>query len=84
MYIEAVGLDTFPDDDQYYCKSFAVPKDWLIDILHRLDDKNERRYIDYGKGILQNFLCNYVWEETLLIYSLAKSEDKLLCEKEEG
>ena len=74
-----VGLCTFPDDDKDYCKYFEVPKDWLIDILERLDDMNERKGTD-----LENFLNNYVWDETWFIYLLAKDKGKLTMEKEEA
>lgn len=74
-----VGLCTFPDDDKDYCKYFEVPKDWLIDILERIDNMNEQK----GVG-LEEFLDNYIWDETWFIYILAKDKGKLIFEKEES
>lgn len=73
-----VGLCTFPDDDKDYCKYFEVHEDWLIDILERLDNMNEQKGVD-----LEEFLDNYVWDETWFIYELAKDKGKLIMEKEE-
>lgn len=74
-----VGLCTFPDDDKDYCKYFEVHEDWLIDILERLDNMNERKGVD-----LEEFLDNYVWDETWFIYNLAKGNGMLIMEKEEA
>lgn len=74
-----VGLCTFPDDDKDYCKYFEVSKEWLIDILERLDNMNERKGVN-----LEEFLDNYVWDETWFIYELAKDKGKLIVEKEEA
>lgn len=73
--VEAVELDTFPDSDEYYSKVFTVPKDWLLNIMDRLDEKNERKGVN-----LENFLQNYVWDETWFIYLQAKAEGKLIRE----
>lgn len=71
-------LCTFPDDDRDYCKVFSVPTEWLLDFLEKLDTFNE------GKGVdLQNFLYNYFWDETRIIYLQAKEEGRLLSETEE-
>ena len=45
----------------------------------RLDNMNERKGVD-----LENFLDNYVWDETWFIYELAKAKGKLIMEQEEG
>lgn len=74
-----VGLCTFPDDDKDYCKYFEVSKTWLIDILESLDNMNERKGVD-----LEEFLDNYIWDETWFIYELAKDKGKLIAEKEEA
>lgn len=74
--IEAVELETFPDEDKYHRKWFAVPKDWLIDLLERMDQLNERKGVN-----LENFLDNYIWEETMVIYEQAESEKKILREE---
>lgn len=76
--IKEIELCTFPDDDKDYCKVFSVPKDWLLDILERLDDKNERKGVD-----LENFLENYVWDETWFIYLQAKAEGNLIREEKQ-
>jgi hypothetical protein len=73
-----IGLCTFPDDDKDYCKYFEVPKNWLIDILEKIDNMNEQKGVD-----LEEFLNNYVWDETWFIYELAKDKCKLIMEKEE-
>ena len=74
-----VGLCTFPNDDKDYCKYFEVSENWLIDILESLDSKNERKGVD-----LEEFLDNYIWDETWFIYELAKNNSKLIMEKEEA
>ena len=53
-----------------------MDKDWLIDILERLDSQNERRGVD-----MENFLDNYCWDETWFIYELAKEKGKILGEE---
>lgn len=73
-----VDLCTFPDDDKDYCKNFSVPKDWLIDILERLDSFNERKGVD-----LENFFDNYIWDETWFIYLEAKATNNLISEEEQ-
>lgn len=74
--MKSIGLCTFPDDDRDYCKYFEVPKDWLIDVWEKWN--NNKRYID-----LEEFLDNYVWDETWFIYNLAKGNGALITEKEE-
>lgn len=75
--MKSVGLCTFPDDDKDYCKYFEVPKGWLLDVWEKWN--NNKQYID-----LDEFLDNYVWDETWFIYSLAKSNGMLIMEKEEA
>lgn len=74
-----VGLCTFPDDDKDYCKYFEVHKRWLMEILESLDNMNERKGVE-----LEEFLDNYIWDETWFIYELAKNNGKLIMEKEEA
>lgn len=74
-----VGLCTFPDDDKDYCKYFEVHERWLIDVLESLDNMNERKGVD-----LEDFLNNYIWDETWFIYELAKNKGELIMEKEEA
>lgn len=75
---DVIALSTFPDCDEHYCKVFVVPKDWLLDILERLDEMNERKGVD-----LENFLENYVWDETWFIYEQAKAFGEILREEEQ-
>ena len=75
---EIIELCTFPDSDDDYCKVFAVTRDWLVDILDRLDQSNEQRGVD-----LENFLENYVWDETWFIYEQAKAFGEILREDEQ-
>lgn len=72
-----VGLCTFPDDDKDYCKYFEVHERWLMEILESLDSMNERKGVD-----LEEFLDDYIWDETWFIYELAKKNGKLIMEKE--
>lgn len=74
-----VGLCTFPDDDKNYCKYFEVEENFLLDILERLDTFHTQEGVD-----LENFLDNYDWTETWLIYEAALNKGKVLFEKEEG
>lgn len=72
---DCIVLDTFPDDDKDYQKKFVAEKNWLFETIQTLDSFNER------KGTtLENFLYNYVWEETEVIYDLAKRQGKLVKE----
>lgn len=73
---KVIGLCTFPDDDKDYCKYFEVCKEFLIDILETLDRNNEQKGVD-----LDNFLNNYVWDETWFIYEQAKQQNKLIMEE---
>jgi len=72
-----IDLCTFPDSDDHYCKQFTVDKDWLIDILERMDALNNREGVD-----LIRFLENYVWDETWAIYLAAKADERVIEEKE--
>ena len=74
---ECIVLDTFPDDDNGYCKTFVVPTDWLIETLEEIDYLNEQKGVD-----LQNFLCNYCFDETDAIYEMAKAGNHLIAEEE--
>lgn len=72
-----IELETFPLDDKNYCHSFVVDRDWLIDVIEKLDSFNNRE----GVG-LENFLENYIWDETWFIYLAAKVEERLVSEEE--
>ena len=74
--METVELGTFADNDDQFCRVFTVSKDWLIDILERLDGFNEQHGVD-----LENFLDNYCWEETWCIYCSAKQVGCVLSER---
>ena len=75
---EIIELCTFPDSDDDYCKVFAVTRDWLVDVLDRLDQCSEQKGVD-----LENFLENYVWVETWFIYEQAKAFGEILREEEQ-
>lgn len=75
---ETTQLCTFPNNDKDYCKCFTVPTDWLEELLGTLDSLNERKGVD-----LENFLENYVWDETWFIYMQAVAENKLIDEVEQ-
>ena len=72
-----ISLCTFPDDDCNYCHSFVVDTRWLIQVLERMDELNERRGVS-----IRNFMDNYVWDETWAIYNIAKAENRILFEEE--
>ena len=74
---DSVTLDTFPDDDRNFSKKFTVPKSWLIDLLEKMDALNERKGVD-----LDQFLQNYIWDETWFIYLQAKQCEVISEEKE--
>jgi hypothetical protein len=73
---KTIELCTFPKDDNDYSHSFTIPRDWLIDILEKMDGLNERKGVN-----LKNFLENYVWDETYFIYENAKKNGVLLEEE---
>ena len=74
---DTVTLDTFPDDDRNFSKKFTVPKSWLIDLLEKMDALNERKGVD-----LDQFLQNYIWDETWFIYLQAKQCEVISEERE--
>jgi hypothetical protein len=69
--MEKIGLNTFPDDDKDYCKYFEVEKDWLIHFLKKNNGMD-----------IEEFLNDYIWDETWFIYYFAKGCNKLICERE--
>lgn len=72
-----IYLCTFPDSDDDYCKGFVVEKEWLVDVLGRMDGFHNREGVD-----LKRFLDNYVWDETWFIYLKAKKEECVIMEEE--
>lgn len=74
---ESVTLDTFPDDDKNFAKTFVVPAGWLKDLLERIDAFNEREGVD-----LERFLQNYIWDETWFIYLQAVTDKTIIQEAE--
>lgn len=66
-------LSTFPEDDKDYSIVFEVPTDWLIDVLERLDERNENVGVN-----LADFMANYIWDESWFIYELARKEGKVI------
>lgn len=73
---EQVVLETFPEDDKYYSLEFVVPKDWLIDILERLDALNNCEGVD-----LQRFLDNYIWDETYFLHAAAEEDGVIISQQ---
>ncbi len=73
-----IDLCTFPDDDEYRCKRFVVPMDWLLATLEEIDYLNEQKGVD-----LQNFLDNYCFDETYAIYEMAKRKHLIVEEEQE-
>ena len=73
---EQVELETFPVDDTFYSLAFVVPKEWLIDMLERMDALNNREGVD-----LQRFLENYIWDETYFLYSAAQAANVIIREE---
>ena len=73
---QVIGLCTFPDEDEQFCKVFYVPKGWLVEILEILDNANERKGVD-----LERFIENYIWDETWFLYELAVKQGYMLYEE---
>lgn len=73
---KTIELCTFPNSDKDYCKTFSVPKEWLIDLLERVDQLHNREGVS-----LERFLEEYVWDETWFVYLQAKNAGKLLKEE---
>ena len=72
-----IFLDTFPEEDKYYCKSFSVPMAWVIELMDSVS------HLANGEPFnLQTFLDNYIWEETDFIYNQAEKAGVLLGEKQ--
>lgn len=71
-------LDTFPDDDKYFHKVFIVPKQYLIDVLERMDGFNEQKGVN-----LEQFYEEYIWDETEVIYNCAKKDAEIIFERNE-
>lgn len=72
---QVIGLCTFPDEDEQFCKVFYVQKGWLVERLETLDSFNERKGVD-----LDRFIENYIWDETWFLYEQAKKENVMLYE----
>ena len=68
-----IELHTFPDDETAKYKSFTVEKEWLIDVLERMDSLNDRLGVD-----IENFLENYCYDETDSIFQMAMAAGKLI------
>lgn len=69
-----VELETYSDNENDETpKKFKVPKAWLLKLLKEMDSLNTRQGVN-----LDNFLQNYVYDETYAIYCIAESKNKLL------
>lgn len=74
---DSITLYTYPDNNEFFYKKFEVEKSWLIDALIDIDKLNAREGVE-----LSNFLQNYEYGETQLVYQKAKKESKLKSEVE--
>lgn len=74
---DAVTLYTHPQSNDFFCKKFEVEEGWLLNTLIDIDKLNAREGVE-----LSNFLQNYEYGETQLVYRKAKSEGKLISEVE--
>lgn len=74
---DSITLYTYPDNNEFFYKKFEVEKSWLIDALIDIDKLKAREGVE-----LSNFLQNYEYGETQLVYQKAKKESKLKSEVE--
>lgn len=74
---DAVALYTYPESNDFFCKKFEVEKGWLLNTLIDIDKLNAREGVE-----LSNFLQNYEYGETQLVYQKAKKESNLKSEVE--
>lgn len=74
---DAVTLYTYPESNDFFCKKFEVEEGWLLNTLIDIDKLNAREGVE-----LLNFLQNYEYGETQLVYQKAKNEGKLISEAE--
>lgn len=74
---ESIELYTFPDDDKDYCKWFIVPSNLLLQVLESMDSFNNRERVNISR-----FLDNYTWDETYIIYCIAKTNGVIIDEGE--
>lgn len=75
---DAIILYTYPSNKDFFCKKFEVEEGYLI---HTLCDIDKINTLNTREGEeLSNFLQNYKYGETQLIYEKAKKENKLLSD----
>lgn len=75
---DAIILYTYPSNKDFFCKKFEVEEGYLI---HALCDIDKINTLNTREGEeLSNFLQNYKYGETQLIYEKAKKENKLLSD----
>lgn len=75
---DAIILYTYPSNKDFFCKKFEVEEGYLI---HTLCDIDKINTINTREGEeLSNFLQNYEYGETQLVYKKAKEEGKLKSE----
>lgn len=74
-----VTLYTYPDNNDFFYKKFEVEEGYLILCLSSIDKLNAREGEGEGEE-LSNFLQNYEYGETQLVYKKAKKEGKLVSE----
>ena len=77
---DAIILYTYPSNKDFFCKKFEVEEGYLI---HTLCDIDKINTLNTREGEeLSNFLQNYKYGETQLIYEKAKKENKLISDED--
>ena len=69
----AVGLCTYPLDDDDYCLYFEVTYNWMVSCLEKIG------VFDFYKDY-EDFINNYTWDETWPIYEQANLENVVIKE----
>lgn len=75
-----VTLYTYPDNNDFFYKKFELEEGYLILCLSSIDKLNALNAREGEE--LSNFLQNYEYGETQLVYKKAKEEGKLISEVE--
>lgn len=73
---DSVLLETYPDKAENWIRVFSVPFDWFVNIMDNLSMLTNDTPFD-----LQFFLDNYCFDETYLVYQIAKRERVMLSDE---
>ncbi len=68
-----VWVCTFPEDDRNYCHEFLVPKGTIREWL------NEEPIVE---RTVNEFLEEYCWDETYMLYLYASATGQIIKERE--